>query len=142
MKALRGLLPVLFLFTSCSPLMAQADAQPDLKDAVKDVISGVWRGHSVCMVKSSPCRDEENVYRISAVHGKPNIYFVSGDKIVSGEEVVMGTGEWKYETATHVLEYVFPNGVFRLKVDGDKMEGDLKLPDGTLYRQIWLKRER
>jgi len=40
------------------------------------------------------------------------------------------------------LTYEFPNGVFRLKVEGEKREGDLKLPDGTLYRQIFLKKDK
>jgi hypothetical protein len=61
---------------------------------------------------------------------------------VGGKEEVMGTGEWKYDASTHVLTYEFPRGVFRLKVEGGKMEGDLKLPDGTLFRQIYLAKEK
>ncbi|HKW89446.1 MAG TPA: hypothetical protein VJN21_11895 [Candidatus Acidoferrales bacterium] len=54
---------------------------------------GTWRGASTCMVKDSPCRDEINVYHISAVAGKPDTFSVVGTKIVEGREVVMGTTE-------------------------------------------------
>jgi len=94
------------------------------------------------MVKSSPCHDEVNVYRISVVAEKPGIYFVAGNKVVNGKEEVMGTGEWTYEPGSHTLVYQFPRGVFRLKVEGEKMEGDLKLPDGTVYREIFLERQK
>jgi hypothetical protein len=107
-----------------------------------DQVTGVWRGHSVCMVKSSPCHDEVNVYRISAIPAKRGVYFVSGNKVVDGKEEVMGTGEWTYDPSTNMLTYEFARGVFRLKVEGDKMNGDLRLPDGTLYRDIYLQREK
>jgi hypothetical protein len=135
MKVMRGLL-FISLFVGCAGSMAQNDP------GATDMVAGVWRGHSVCMVKDSPCHDEMNVYRISAIAGKPGIYFVSGNKIVDGKEEVMGTGEWRYDASAHVLTYEFPRGVFRLKMDGGKMEGDLKLPDGTQFRQIFLEKDK
>ena len=110
--------------------------------ASDEQVAGVWRGHSVCVVRNSPCHDEVNVYRVSAIAAKPGIYFVSGNKIVDGKEEVMGTGEWKYDAKTRELVYEFPRGVFRLRIEGGKMEGDLKLPDGTLYRRIYLEKEK
>ncbi|MBS1804101.1 MAG: hypothetical protein JST28_12090 [Acidobacteria bacterium] len=47
--------------------------------------------------------------------------------------------EWKYDAIAHVLMYKFTRGIFRLKIEGDELEGDLRLPDGTLYRQIYLE---
>jgi len=117
-------------------------ASPAQLNAGADAVAGVWRGHSVCMVKNSPCHDEVNVYRVSIIPEKPGVFFVSGNKVVDGKEEVMGTGEWTYNSGTHLLTYEFPRGVFRLKVEGEKMEGDLKLPDGTLYRQIFLKKDK
>ena len=119
---------------SCGAVYAQRPPQTEEP-------AGVWRGHSVCMVKNSPCQDEVNVYRVSAIPAKASIYFVSGNKIVDGKEEVMGTGEWNFDARAHTLSYVFPRGAFRLKLEGDKLEGDLKLPDGALYRQIHLERE-
>ena len=136
MNVLRGLLPMLFLLPAISPVLGQVSPSPD------EQVAGVWRGHSVCTVKSSPCHDEVNVYRVSVVAGKPGAYLVAADKIVDGKEVEMGTGEWTFDSMSHSLVYVFPKGTFRLKVTGGKMEGELKLPDGTLYRQIWLEKEK
>jgi hypothetical protein len=135
MKAVYGFCLVVSLLLSCGAVDAQTTPRADQ-------VVGVWRGHSVCMVKNSPCRDEVNVYHVSAIPAKPSIYFVSGNKIVDGKEEVMGTGEWKYDASTHELINEFPRGVFRLKLDGDKLDGDLKLPDGTLYRQIYLQRQK
>src|SRR5215467_3194236 len=102
-------------------------------------VTGVWRGNSNCMVKPSPCHDEVNVYRIAKVNGKPNIVSVTADKIVDGKEVVMGTLESKYDPQKHSLDSL--DGRFHFTVDGNKMEGALTLPDGTVYRRIHLKRE-
>lgn len=135
MKVMRGLL-VLCISVGCGTSFAQGGS------TAEQAVVGVWRGHSVCMVKDSPCHDEVNVYHVSAIPSKPGIYFVSGNKIVDGKEEVMGTGEWKYDASAHVLTHEFPRGVFRLKVEGGKMEGDLKLPDGTLFRQIFLEKDK
>ncbi|HTM17569.1 MAG TPA: hypothetical protein VL135_11710 [Terracidiphilus sp.] len=80
---------------------------------VDQQVVGVWRGHSVC-----------------------------GSKIVDGKEEVMSTAEWNYDAGSHTLSYEFPRGVFRLNIEGEKMQGDLKLTDGTLYRQISLQRDK
>jgi hypothetical protein len=136
MKAMRGLL-VLCLSVGYGTLFAQGGSTAD-----PQVVVGVWRGHSVCIVRDSPCHDEVNVYHVSAIPSKPGIYFVSGNKIVDGKEEVMGTGEWKYDAIAHVLSHEVPHGVFRLKLEGGKMEGDLKLPDGTLFRQIFLEKDK
>jgi len=134
MNVSQGLRFCFFLLVSSASSVAQSGAA--------DQVAGVWRGYSVCMVKNSPCHDEVNVYRISAIPSKPGIYFIFGNKIVNGKEEVMGTDEWKYDASTHVLTHEFPRGVFRLTIQGEKMEGDLKLPDGTLFRQIYLQKEK
>lgn len=102
-------------------------------------IAGVWRGHSECVVKNSPCHDEVNVYRFSKMDGRPNAFSVTASKVVNGQEVVMGTSEWKYDKKKQVVECERPS--IQLKISGDKMEGALKLDDGTVYRRIYLKKE-
>ena len=105
-------------------------------------IAGLWRGHSVCAVANSPCRDEVNVYRISEAAGKPGWFSVIGYKIVEGKEIVMGTSDWKYERQSHSLLNDSPAGSFKLTVDGDRMQGTLTLKDNTVYRRIDLHREK
>ena len=121
---------------------AQASAQSGAPGDEQSQIAGVWRGNSVCTVKNSPCHDEVNVYHISEIAGRPGWFFVSADKIVNGREVVMGTGDWKYEKEAHALIYDFERGTFRLNIGDGKMEGDLKLKDGTVYRLIHLQKEK
>jgi hypothetical protein len=102
-------------------------------------IAGTWRGNSICTVKGSPCHDEINVYRFASVPGRAPSFAVTASKVVDGKEVVMGTGEWTYDSEKHALESKTP--AIRLVLDGNKMEGVLKLADGTVYRRISLKKE-
>jgi hypothetical protein len=102
-------------------------------------IVGVWRGHSVCTDKNSACHDEVNVYRFAAVAGKPNSFTVTASKVVDGKEIVMGSGEWKFDEKKRVLETEKPP--IRMTIDGKKMEGALSLADGTVYRRIYLEKE-
>ena len=106
---------------------------------VRSNIAGVWRGHSECLVKNSPCHDEVNVYRFSKMDGRPNAFSVTASKVVNGQEVVMGTSEWKYDEKKQAVECEKPS--IQLTINGGKMEGALKLDDGTVYRRISLKKE-
>jgi|SRR5579859_489684 len=108
-------------------------------EGVRSNIGGVWRGHSECVVKNSPCHDEVNVYHFSKMDGRPNAFSVTASKVVNGQEVVMGTSEWKYDEKKQVVECEKPS--IQLKISGDKMEGALKLDDGTVYRRVYLKKE-
>jgi hypothetical protein len=63
----------------------------------------------------------------------------TGSKVVDGKEIVMGRGDWTYDAEKHVLECKTPD--IRTVVNGTRIEGDLKLPDGTGYRRISLKKE-
>jgi len=109
------------------------------KEDVRSIIAGVWRGHSVCVDKNSACRDELNVYRFSSVAGRPNEFSVTASKVVDGKEIVMGSGEWKYDEKRKVVESERP--AIQMTIDGKKMEGALSLADGTVYRRIYLEKE-
>jgi hypothetical protein len=103
-------------------------------------ILGTWRGNSVCLLKGSACREEQNVYRFSKAAGKPGVFSGTASKVVDGREIVMGRSDWTYDAEKHVLECKTPQ--IRMLVDGARMEGDLELPDGTAYRRISLKKGR
>jgi hypothetical protein len=102
-------------------------------------IAGTWRGHSVCLVKGSPCHDEVNVYRFSKLPGKPASFSLTSSKVVDGKETVMGSEECTYDAVKLVVECKAPG--IRLAVEENRMEGTLTLPDGTAYRRIDLKKE-
>lgn len=136
------------MFADCAPVfvISLAGARPHFPqntsakaEDVRSNIAGVWRGHSECAAKNSPCHDEVNVYRLSKMEGRPNAFSVTASKVVNGQEVVMGTSEWKYEEKKQVVECEKPS--IQLTVNGNKMEGALKLDDGTVYRRIYLKKE-
>ena len=106
---------------------------------VRSRIAGVWRGRSVCVEKKSACHDEINVYRFSKLEGRPSEFSVTASKIVDGKEIVMGSGQWKYDEKTKVVESEKP--LIRLAIEGRKMEGTLSLANGTAYRRIYLEKE-
>jgi hypothetical protein len=128
--------------TLVAGLLLAASGSPLQADNAPAGIVGIWRGHSECAVRSSSCRDEENVYRFKDLPGKPGWFSGAGSKIVNGQEVLMGTLEWRYDPAKRELVSKSPAGSFRLVADGDKMEGTLTLADKTVFRRIHLEREK
>lgn len=103
-------------------------------------IAGTWRGDSVCVEKGTSCHDEIAVYRIAIIPGKPDYLRVTGGRIVEGKEIVMGSGEWRYDSGRHSLTGDLPKGVITLKMDGDRIAGTFTLPDRTVLRRITLKK--
>lgn len=103
-------------------------------------LAGTWRGESLCVEKGTACHDEVAVYRVAEIPGKPGYLMVSGGKVADGKEIVMGTGEWRYDSAKRTMSVELPRGVITLKVDGDKLEGTFTLPDKTILRRITLKK--
>jgi len=103
-------------------------------------LAGTWRGDSLCVEKGTACHDEVAVYRLAAIPGKPGYLMVTGGKVVDGKEIVMGTGEWRYDSTKRTLSVELPRGVITLKADGEKLEGTFTLPDKTVLRRISLKR--
>jgi hypothetical protein len=102
-------------------------------------IAGTWRGDSVCVEKGTSCHDEIAVYRIAEIPGKRG-YLVTAGKVVDGKEIVMGSGEWRYDSGMHTLTVELPRGGITLRIDGDKIEGTFILPDKTVLRRITLKK--
>lgn len=105
-------------------------------------VTGTWRGNSECALENSACHDETNVYRFSAITTQPDSYTGAGFKVIDGKEIAMGTLSFRYDTKTHVLSSDNPSGVFRLLVDGKKIEGTLTRRDGTVFRRIHLTKSK
>jgi len=53
----------------------------------------------------------------------------------------MGTGQWQYDRTRSTLEWRMPNQVWLLKIMGNRIEGTLKLANGTLLRNMTLHHE-
>ena len=108
----------------------------------KPAIAGIWRGQSSCEQKQSACHEETVVYRFSPLQDKPGSFSVSADKIVDGKAVNMGTLEFRYVEDQHALVCQYAQGVWRLSVDREKIEGTLTRPDGSLFRRVALHKEQ
>ena len=123
---------VLFISAASQLMFAQA----------KPAIAGIWRGQSSCEQKESACREETVVYRLSPIKDKPGSFSVSADKIVDGKAVNMGTLEFRYVEDQHALVCQYAQGVWRLSVEQEKIEGTLTRPDGSLFRRVALHKEQ
>ena len=128
----RDLLPVAYLMIVATPWSAAPQ--------IARQIAGTWRGNSVCAVPNTPCHNEVNVYRFSEIEGKVNRFSCTASKIVDGTEVVMGSGEWTYDSSKHVLQTVTLNPTIQLRLNNDTLDGALVLADKTIYRHIHLKK--
>ena len=103
---------------------------------------GTWRGYSDCATAASACHNEQVVYYIKDLPNRPTLVFIQADKIVEGKPITMGTGEWQYDRARSTLKWQLPKQVWLLKITGNEMEGTLTLADGTVVRNMSLRRDQ
>ena len=102
---------------------------------------GVWRGTSLCQVRSSPCKDEIVVYRIARVNASDSLS-LHARKIVNGQEDEMGVLGCRLAVSGAQFTCRMPNGVWRFTIRGDSLVGELRLPDNTKYRDVGTARSR
>jgi hypothetical protein len=119
---------------ACSGLLAYAGED-------ESRLEGNWHGDSICVADRTVCRDEKVVYRIAKIPNRPGHLAITGDKIVNGSPITMGTLEFEYDRDKHLLVCEYSQGVWRLKVNGDAMDGTLTRPDQTVFRRVTLKKE-
>jgi len=103
--------------------------------------AGVWRGEALCTDHASGCRNESVVYYIRDVPDRPGVLFIRADKIVDGQAITMGSGDWQYDRTRRTIEWRMPQRVWLLHVDGNRIEGSLTLTDGTVFRKMTLKKD-
>ena len=98
-------------------------------------LAGDWEGSSLCTVKNSPCHDENVIYRVTEPSTAGDL-MIQMDKIVDGKPEFMAKLDCKFESKTSTVTCPMKNGEWLFTVAANKMTGTLKLPDGTLYRNI------
>ncbi|HXA86957.1 MAG TPA: hypothetical protein VNZ47_17865 [Candidatus Dormibacteraeota bacterium] len=106
-----------------------------------DALIGDWRGDSICVVRDSACRDEKALYHIKKVGSPSDRLTLRADKIVNGEPVNMGTIDCIYAAERKTLTCEFAKGVIHLTLRDTYLDGTMNLTDGTLWRNISLKRD-
>lgn len=139
-SVLLGLLLPFRLFVA--PISEEKPLKSSVNKSDSHTAVGTWRGQSVCVLKASSCRDEDSVYRFSANPKSEDRVILSGNKIVAGKEVNMGTGDCAYHRDGNSLDCTLPGeNALHLEINGDAMTGKMTLQDGTLWRKIDLKRD-
>jgi hypothetical protein len=128
---------IVFLLTVSTELSGKR--QSDVSDNLSTIV-GDWRGESACVVRASGCRDEDSEYHFSRRQGKPGWLSLTGAKIVDGKPVTMGTLDCNFDLNTREMQCDLPSGVFRFEVKGDRLEGNMTLKDGTLWRRLSLRK--
>jgi len=96
---------------------------------------GTWRGTSVCLVRPSACNDEIVVYRIARTNAADSLT-VDARKIVRGEEEEMGVLTCRFTSPTGPLTCALPRGTWQFRVRNDSLVGELRLVDGTKFRDV------
>ena len=102
---------------------------------------GTWRGTSTCVVRPSACKNEVIVYRI-AQQGRNDSLSIDGRKIVEGREVEMGLLACQLNAPRAYITCVIPTGKWRFRARHDSLVGQLRLQDGTLFRDVRAVRSR
>ena len=123
-----------FFVLACLALLtrgasAQLIAAPDANPV------GTWRGASVCVARPSDCTDEVVVYRI-ALKGSRDSLSVAGRKLVGGREEEMGALACELNAARAIITCGVPGGKWRFAVRHDSLVGQLRLKDGTWFREV------
>ena len=139
MKPAKSILFTLVTAALGSFTAARREVRPAQQASADDSsLIGDWRGESVCVVRDSACHDEDSLYHVTKLVGKPGWLSMKLDKIVDGKPVTMGRVECSYDSGKRALTCEFPRGVFRLAIQANKMAGTMNLTDGTLWRKITL----
>jgi hypothetical protein len=114
-------------------LSAQVTGRPDPV--------GTWRGTSLCQVRPSPCHDESVVYRITRITTGDSLA-LDARKIVNAAEEEMGVLACWLNALSAQIRCSIANGVWHFTIRGDSLVGDLRLPDGTKFRDVRTVRSR
>jgi hypothetical protein len=117
-----------FFVVAVAPLAAQEGAAPRAGASDESPV-GDWRGASICKVRESACHDEDSLYHVTPLAGKPGWFSMKADKIVDGKPVTMGTSERSYNANQRTLECALPRATLHFVVEGNKMQRTMTLPD-------------
>jgi hypothetical protein len=102
---------------------------------------GVWRGTSLCLVHPSACKDERVVYRITQMKTLDSVS-IDAQKIVDGQAQDMGILACGVTMAGARVTCTIPQGVWHFTIRTDSLVGELRLPDGTKFRDVRTARSR
>src|SRR5260370_31939777 len=96
---------------------------------------GDWSGESVFVVRDSACRDEDSLYHVTKLAGKPGWFSMKLGKIVDGKPVTMGTVSAATILRSRPLLANSRVPSFAFEIQANKMAGTINLRDGTPWRK-------
>ena len=133
-----GLRSTFIVLASIAALARRAPAQ-SVAGASNPV--GIWRGTSLCLVRPSPCHDEDVVYRIARMKSSDSLS-LDARKIVNAREEEMGVLACGLSAQNASITCTMPNGVWHFTIRRDSLVGELRLPDNTKFRDVRSARSR
>jgi len=119
------------------PLLLGAPLSAQRPPAARQTSSpvGTWRGTSLCLVRPSPCHDENVVYRVTRLTARDSLS-LDARKVVNGQEEEMGVLTCRLGTPATQVTCTMRNGVWHFTVSADSLVGELRLSDNTKFRDI------
>jgi hypothetical protein len=125
------------LLTACIFFGANAYGNPATNDSL---LTGTWKGTSICQIKPSACNDEIAVYHITKGK-KPGTWHMVMNKLINAVEEDMGELDYAFNPVDNSL-FCYDDKyklTWKFIVKGNSMEGTLTRGN-TLYRIIKLKK--
>ena len=129
-------IPCIFTFFFFAAVNSFAQGTP----AGDTLLTGTWKGTSICQVKPSACNDEIAVYHISATK-KPAQYHVIANKVINGKEEDMAVEDFNWDAKNNTL-YCYDakyDVEIELTVIGSSIKGQL-LQRNIVHRIITLEK--
>jgi hypothetical protein len=103
-------------------------------------IAGSWTGESLCTGVRSACKDEHVIWTFKAPDSAGKVW-ASAEKVVDGQRINMGSGDYEYDKANSTLSQKIPLGIWKLVVKKNTIEGTLTLNEGGIARRMTLKKD-
>jgi stress response protein SCP2 len=112
---------------------------------VRNELTGQWVGTSICTEPRGACHDEIASYRVSKSDDVHKVT-ISFNKIVNGEEEVMGVNDCAVDAAAHTIQMDLQvrGNPYRWKFSwsGREMNGTLvRLSDGRIIRNVHVRKK-
>lgn len=96
---------------------------------------GTWRGSSHCVAPRADCSDEVVVYRITQPRSRDSLS-VRSSRLVDGHEKDSGVLACDLNAARAIVTCAVEGGKWRFAFRHDSLVGQLRLRDGTWFRDV------
>jgi len=131
---------LLFLFSIFLVGLAAVSPACQAAAPVTESIGGDWEGESICTVHPSSCHDEHVIYHVTEPDSDGKLQ-INADKVIDGKPEAMGTLDCTYDKNHSAIACPMRGWIWEFTIAGTSMTGTLKMPDGTLFRRISVRKK-